>query len=107
MKEIKAIIRDYVVDEVVDALEQLQCPPAITLSDVRGMGHTERSELSDRFIRRARLEIVVPAAQVDEIVRVIVEKAHTGRNGDGIVFVSDVERSVRIRTGTEGDAALK
>ncbi|WP_353568028.1 P-II family nitrogen regulator [Haloferula sargassicola] len=107
MKEIKAIIRDYLIDEVVDALEQLQDPPAITVSDVRGMGHTERSESSERFIRRGRLEIVVPADQADEIVRVIVERAHTGRNGDGIVFVSDVERAVRVRTGTEGHAALK
>lgn len=107
MKEIKAIIRDYMVDHVIDALEQLRETPGITVTPVRGIGHTVRPESPDRLIAGAKLEMVVPDDRVDEIVAVIVKKSHTGRSGDGIVFVLDVERAVRVRTGKEDDDAVR
>lgn len=107
MKEIKAFIRDYMVDHVIDALEQLHDPPGITLTTVRGVGHTARPDSSDRLIHGAKLEMVVPDDRVEEMVEIVVAKSHTGRSGDGIVFVSDVERAVRVRTGREDDDAVR
>ncbi|MCB1133641.1 MAG: P-II family nitrogen regulator [Verrucomicrobiae bacterium] len=107
MKEIKAIIRDYMVDHVIDALEQLREPPGITVTPVRGVGHTVRPESPDRLIAGAKLEMVVPDDRVEEIVGIVASKSHTGRSGDGIVFVLDVERAVRVRTGKEDDDAVR
>lgn len=107
MKEIKAFIREYMVDHVLDALEQLQNPPGVTLTSVHGIGHTERPVSPGRLIVGAKLETIVPDERVDEIVNILVERSHTGRTGDGIVFVSGVERAVRVRTGKEDDDAVR
>lgn len=106
MKEIKAFLRKHMVEHVIDAIEALDDPPGLTLSDVRGLGHTEKPEAPARFLERVKLEIVAPDEQADEIVRIITENARTSYHGDGLVFVSDVERVVRVRTGSEGPEIL-
>lgn len=106
MKEIKAYLRKHMVEHVIDAIEALDDPPGLTLSDVRGLGHTEQPEAPARFLERVKLEIVVPDDQADEIIRIIAKSARTSYHGDGLVFVSDVERVVRVRTGCEGPEIL-
>ena len=98
MKEIKAFIRTNMIDYVIDGLEALPEPPGITLSDVRGWGHV-KAEQKARLTNRIKLETVVPQDRVNEIVDVIIEKGRTGNAGDGKIFISDVEKAIRIRTG--------
>lgn len=106
MKEIKAYLRKHMVEHVIDAIEALNDPPGLSLSEVRGLGHTEKPEWPTRFLERVKLEIVATDEQADEIIRVITESARTSYHGDGLVFVSDVERVVRVRTGHEGPEIL-
>lgn len=106
MKEIKAFLRKHMVEHVIDAILTLDEPPGLTLSNVYGLGHTEQPEAPARFLERVKLEIIVPDEQADEIVKTITEKARTSYHGDGMVFVSDVERAVRVRTGNEGVEVL-
>lgn len=106
MKEIKAYLRPHMVDPVVDALETEPGLPGVTVSEVTGFGHAAGGgpvELTER----AKLEIVVPDAEVEHVVGVIVQEARTGAPGDGKIFVSDVTGAVRIRTGERGEAAVK
>lgn len=98
MKEIKAFIRTNMIDYVIDTLENLDDAPGITLSDVRGWGHAQEKE-SARLVERVKLETVVPTERVEEIISVIVRKGQTGNYGDGKIFVSNIEKAVRIRTG--------
>lgn len=105
MKEIKAFIRPQMLDPVVDALESRPDSPGLTVSEVRGWGHM-KGEAVPRLTERVKLEIVVPDDEVDDVVSVIVEKAHTGHSGDGKIFVSPVERGIRIRTGEVGRKAV-
>jgi nitrogen regulatory protein P-II 1 len=97
MKEIKAFIRTNMIDYVIDGLEALSEPPGITLSDVRGWGHV-KAEDEARLTNRVKLETIVPDERVDEILDVIIQKGKTGNPGDGKIFVSNVEKAVRIRT---------
>lgn len=106
MKQIKAFIRNNMIDYVIDALEAMDQPPGLTLSDVRGWGHV-KEEKSPQLISRVKLETVVPDDRVDEIIAVIAENGHTGRFGDGKIFVSEVEKAVRIRTGEEDDEVIR
>lgn len=106
MKEIKAYLREDMIERVIDSLEALDTPPGLSLSDVRGLGHIEKPKPPARFLERVKLEIVVPNDQADEIIRTIMENARTSYHGDGLVFVSDVERVVRVRTGCEGPNAF-
>lgn len=98
MKEIKAFIRINMIDYVIDALEALPEPPGITISDVRGWGHV-KAEDEARLTNRIKLETVIPDKRVAEILDVILEKGKTGNFGDGKIFVSDIEKAIRIRTG--------
>jgi nitrogen regulatory protein P-II 1 len=97
MKEIKAFIRTNMIDYVIDGLEALPEPPGITLSDVRGWGHV-KAEDEARLTNRVKLETIVPDERVDEILDEIIQKGKTGNPGDGKIFVSNVEKAVRIRT---------
>jgi nitrogen regulatory protein P-II 1 len=98
MKEIKAFIRTNMIDYVIDELESLPEPPGITLSDVRGWGHV-KAEDEAQLTNRIKLETVVPEERVAEIIYVIIQKGKTGNPGDGKIFISEVEKAVRIRTG--------
>jgi len=112
MKMITAIIKPFKLDDVRDALGEVGVT-GMTVSEVKGFGrqkgHTELyrgAEYVVDFLPKLKLEIVVPDEQADRVVETIVETAASGRIGDGKIFVSTIERAVRIRTQEEGDGAL-
>src|SRR5579884_3220651 len=103
MKRIEAIIQPFKLEEVKDALLALGVD-GMTVSEVRGhgrqKGHTETyrgSEYKVDLLPKVRVETVVPAARVDDVVTAVVGAARTGKIGDGKVFVHDVTEAVRIR----------
>ncbi|WP_234573537.1 P-II family nitrogen regulator [Rhodohalobacter sp. 614A] len=106
MKEIKAFIRTNMIDYVIDAIGNLPDAPGITLSDVRGWGHVKGEERA-QLIKRTKLETVVPTHRVEEIIDIIIKKGRTGNPGDGKIFISGVERGVRIRTGETDDDVIR
>ncbi len=111
MKQITAIIKPFKLDEVRDALTALGVQ-GMTVTEVRGYGrqkgHTEiyrGAEYAVSFVPKLRLDIVVPSAEVERVVEAVSLAAKTGQIGDGKIFVTSVERAVRIRTGeTDTDA---
>ena len=112
MKRIEAIIQPFKLEEVKDALMALGVD-GMTVTEVRGhgrqKGHTETyrgSEYKVDLLPKVRVETVVPAARVDDIITALVGAARTGKIGDGKVFVHDVNEAVRIRDGQRGDLAL-
>jgi nitrogen regulatory protein P-II 1 len=112
MKSIKAFIRTSRVDAVVGALEQAGAP-GITVSRVHGVGYgydpyvfTLAPHELARTPEVAKIEVVCADGAADRLVGVITEAARTGSRGDGIVFLTPVEKAVRIRTGEEGDSVL-
>ena len=112
MKKITAIIKPFKLDDVKDALLDLGIT-GMTVSEVRGhgrqKGHTELyrgAEYNVDFIPKTELSIVIPEDQVDAAVEAIRTAANTGKIGDGKIFVSAIERVVRIRTGEENEEAL-
>lgn len=112
MKLVTAIVKPHRVEEVKEALQELGVQ-GLTLSEVRGYGrqrgHTEvyrGAEYEVEFVPKARLEVLVEDDQADDVVAAVVKHARTGQVGDGKVFVTPVERIVRIRTGEEDGDAL-
>lgn len=112
MKLVTAVIKPFKLDDVKDALKAAGIT-GITVTEVRGFGrqggHTETyrgAEYKIDFVPKVSLEIVVDDAVVDTVVDTIVQAAATGKIGDGKIWVSDVERLVRIRTGEEGADAI-
>lgn len=97
MKEVKAYIKPNMIDYVIDSLESLDDAPGITLSDIRGWGHPK--EGPTKLVEMVKLETVVPTERVEEVTSVIIDEGQTGSYGDGKIFVSNVERAIRIRTG--------
>ncbi len=112
MKMIKAILKPFKLDEVKDALTGMDIS-GLTVSEVRGhgrqKGHTELyrgNEYQVDFVPKVEVTVVVPADRVDAAVDAIIKAARTDKVGDGKIFVLDVERVVRIRTGEEDSDAL-
>ncbi len=112
MKKIEAIIKPFKLDDVKDALGSLGIT-GMTLSEVKGYGrqkgHTEvyrGAEYVVDFIPKMKIEVVVAADQVDQVVDKIRDAAKTGKIGDGKIFVLPVERVVRVRTGEEDRDAV-
>lgn len=112
MKLITAVVKPFKLDDVKDALKAAGVA-GMTVTEVRGFGrqggHTETyrgAEYKIDFVPKVAIEIVVDDAQVDTIVDTIVQSAATGKIGDGKVWVADVTRLVRIRTGEEGGDAV-
>lgn len=108
MKEIKAIIRSYRLDTVLEALHTHPELPGVTVSMVRGFGRTvgRKHPAQDAPIQygtaeMAKLECVLNDDQVDTVVDLIQQAAHTGNPGDGKIFVYEVTNVVRIRTGQQ------
>lgn len=104
MKEIKAIIQPFMVEKVIDALAAIEGLPGITVSEVKGFGRTRgRTQSSHvepfRYLKKTKLEIVVPDVLAATVVESIKQHAHTGNLGDGKIFVLSVEDAIRIRTG--------
>ena len=112
MKLITAIIKPFKLDDVRDALGEAGIA-GMTVSEVKGFGrqkgHTELyrgAEYVVDFLPKLKLEIAVADDRAERVVEVIRETAASGRIGDGKIFVTGIERAVRIRTGEEGDQAL-
>lgn len=112
MKKIEAIIKPFKLDDVRQALSDIGVT-GMTASEVKGFGrqkgHTELyrgAEYVIDFLPKVKVEIVVADDQVDSCIDAITNASRTGKIGDGKIFVSEVARVVRIRTGEEGDSAI-
>ncbi len=112
MKLITAVVKPFKLDDVKDALKAAGIT-GLTVSEVRGFGrqggHTETyrgAEYKIDFVPKVCLEVVVSDDGVDTVVDAITSTAATGKIGDGKIWVSDIERLVRIRTGEEGPDAI-
>jgi len=112
MKKIEAVIKPFKLDEVKDELNNIGVM-GLTVSEVKGYGrqkgHTELyrgAEYAVDFLPKIKIELIVNDDIVDSVIDVIKKKAHTGRIGDGKIFVSSVEEIVRIRTGETGKNAI-
>ena len=112
MKKIEAIIKPFKLDEVKEALQEIGLQ-GITVTEAKGFGrqkgHTELyrgAEYVVDFLPKVKLEMVISDDKVDSCVDAITNAAKTGKIGDGKIFISSVERVIRIRTGEEGDAAI-
>jgi nitrogen regulatory protein P-II 1 len=112
MKKIEAILKPYKLDDVKDALNDIGVA-GLTVIEAKGFGrqkgHTELyrgAEYVVDFLPKIKIEVVVDDGQVDAAIKAIIDTANTGRIGDGKIFVSTVERVIRIRTGEEGADAI-
>jgi len=112
MKKIEAIIKPFKLDEVREALSELGIM-GLTATEVKGFGrqkgHTELyrgAEYVVDFLPKVKLDIVVTDEMVDKVIESITKTAHTGKIGDGKIFVMNVEDAIRIRTGEKGDDAV-
>ena len=112
MKKIEAIIKPFKLDEVKEALHEVGLQ-GITVTEAKGFGrqkgHTELyrgAEYVVDFLPKIKIEIVLDDGLLERAVEAIQKAAHTGRIGDGKIFVSTVEEAVRIRTGEIGSEAI-
>ena len=112
MKLITAIVKPFKLDDVREALSEIGVQ-GITVTEVKGFGrqkgHTELyrgAEYVVDFLPKVKIEVAVAESVVDQTIEAITKAANTGKIGDGKIFVSDVERVVRIRTGEENEAAV-
>ncbi len=112
LKKIEAIIKPFKLEDVKDALTEAGIT-GMTVSDVKGygrqQGHSELyrgAEYVVDFLPKIKIELIVDDNSVDETIRIITEAARTGKIGDGKIFVTSVERVVRIRTGEEDEEAI-
>ncbi|HZZ63492.1 MAG TPA: P-II family nitrogen regulator [Roseiarcus sp.] len=112
MKLITAVIKPFKLEEVRDALDRIGVH-GMTATEVQGYGrqkgHTEiyrGAEYVIRFLPKVRIEIAVPDSRANDVVETIERSARTGGIGDGKIFVTSIERAVRIRTGEANEDAL-
>ena len=112
MKMVTAIIKPFKLDEVREALSQIGVQ-GITVTEVKGFGrqkgHTELyrgAEYVVDFLPKVKIEVVVKDEDAERCVDAIVNVARTGKIGDGKIFITPVERVVRIRTGELDDSAI-
>jgi nitrogen regulatory protein P-II 1 len=112
MKKVEAIIRPHLLDAVRTALQEIEVV-GMTISEVQGYGrqrgHTETyrgTEYQIEFIPKIKVEVVVPDELEDAAIQAIIKTAHTGKFGDGKIFVVALDDVIRIRTGERGEAAL-
>ena len=112
MKKIEAMIKPFKLDDVRESLSDIGIS-GMTITEVRGFGrqkgHTELyrgAEYMVEFLPKVKLEVVVPDELVDQCIEAIIETAQTGKIGDGKIFVYNVERAIRIRTGEENEDAI-
>jgi nitrogen regulatory protein P-II 1 len=112
MKKVEAIIKPFKLDDVREALSDIGVT-GLTVSEVKGFGrqkgHTELyrgAEYVVDFLPKIKLEIVLAEDQVEACIEAITKAAHTGRIGDGKIFVTPIEQVIRIRTGEEGESAV-
>ncbi|MDP3740122.1 MAG: P-II family nitrogen regulator [Hyphomonadaceae bacterium] len=112
MKKIEAIIKPFKLDEVKEALHAVGLQ-GMTVLEAKGFGrqrgHTELyrgAEYIVDFLPKLKIEVVVSDAQLEAAVNAITKSAHTGKIGDGKIFVSEITEVIRIRTGETGDQAI-
>ena len=112
MKKVEAIIKPFKLDEVKDQLNEIGVK-GITVSEVKGFGrqkgHAELyrgAEYIVDFLPKIKLEIIISDDLVDDVINAITQSAQTGRIGDGKIFVTNLDDTIRIRTGERGDEAI-
>lgn len=112
MKLVTAIIKPFKLDEVRESLSEVGVS-GLTVTETKGFGrqkgHTELyrgAEYVVDFLPKIKVEVAVSDAQLDAVIEAIVKAARTGKIGDGKIFVTPLENSIRIRTGESGDIAL-
>jgi nitrogen regulatory protein P-II 1 len=112
MKKVEAIIKPFKLDEVKDKLNEIGVK-GITVSEVKGFGRQKGqaelyrgAEYIVDFLPKIKLEIIISDGLVDDVVNSIIKSAQTGRIGDGKIFVTTLEDTVRIRTGERGEEAI-
>ena len=112
MKKIEAIIKPFKLEDVKDALSEMGIN-GMTITEVKGygrqQGHTELyrgAEYVVDFLPKIKIETIVKEEELDDVVNAIVNAAKTGKIGDGKVFVSSIDKAIRIRTGEEDEEAL-
>jgi nitrogen regulatory protein P-II 1 len=112
MKEIKAYIRTDALEKTVEALKEAKAP-GITVTSVHPVGYgfdpnyfTEDRSIIKRYWDITKIEVVCTDNDMERLVEVIRENSFTGSKGDGMIFVTAVERAIRIRSGEEGETAL-
>ncbi len=112
MKKIEAVIKPFKLEDVKDALTEAGIT-GMTVSDVKGygrqQGHSELyrgAEYVVDFLPKIKLELIVAEEDVENIIKLITDSAKTGKIGDGKIFVSNIEKIVRIRTGEENEEAI-
>ena len=112
MKLITAILKPFKLEEVREALAECGVT-GLTVTEVKGFGrqkgHTELNRGAEYvvdFLPKVKVEVVVKTADVDRCVDAIIRAARTGKIGDGKIFITSVERTVRIRTGEQDEAAV-
>lgn len=112
MKKIEAIIKPFKLDDVREALNDAGIT-GMTVSEVKGFGrqkgHTELyrgAEYMVDFLPKTKIEVVIPDDLLDLCIETIIDVAKTGKIGDGKIFVSAIEKVIRVRTGEEDSSAL-
>jgi nitrogen regulatory protein P-II 1 len=112
MKRIEAVIKPFKLEDVKDALAEIGIT-GMTVSEVKGYGrqkgHSELyrgAEYVVDFLPKIKMEMIVEDESVDQVTSTIVEAARTGKIGDGKIFVSDVDKIIRIRTGETDSEAI-
>lgn len=112
MKKIEAVIQPFKLDEVKEALKAIGID-GMTVTEVRGhgrqKGHKEvyrGQEYMVDLLPKVKLEMVVPSARADEVVKALTAAARTGKIGDGKIFLYDVAEAIRIRNDDRGESAL-
>lgn len=112
MKKIEAIVRPEKVSAVCDVLEKVG-HPGVMISEIEGHGKQrglERNVLGKTYkvdlLTKARIEVVVKDTDLDKIVKAVQQAAYTGNVGDGKIFISTIDETIRIRTGENSDLAL-
>ena len=112
MKLVTAVIKPFTRSDIREALEALDVG-GLTVTEVQGYGqqrgHSEvyrGAEYATDFVPKVKLEVLVTDAQVDDVIDAVVRAAYTGKMGDGKVWVTPVERVIRVRTGDHDESAL-
>ncbi|GIU22950.1 P-II family nitrogen regulator [Shewanella schlegeliana] len=112
MKKVEAIIKPFKLDDVRESLADIGIT-GMTVSEVKGFGrqkgHTELyrgAEYMVDFLPKVKIELVIQDELLEQALEVIVDTARTGKIGDGKIFVTDIERIIRIRTGEENEEAV-
>ena len=112
MKKIEAIIKPFKLDDVKEALHEIGIK-GLTVTEAKGFGrqkgHTELyrgAEYVVDFLPKVKVEVVLEDSMVERAVEAIQQAAHTGRIGDGKIFITTIDEVIRIRTGESGEAAV-